>query len=88
MDRWRCKGIGAWCFFDWGYALTSKIIESLREDLVSPLDSDAISEITVRRFDALYPVSARQLSTGDSKRLRKARKSRALPRPRGRLTES
>jgi putative transcriptional regulator len=52
--------------------VTSKIIESLRDDLVSLLDAGAISKVTMRQFDAICPAPVRQFSADDIKRLREA----------------
>lgn len=48
----------------------SKIIESLRADMVALHKIGAIDEATVREFDALCPPPVRQFSATDVKRLR------------------
>ena len=52
--------------------MTSKIIESLREDLAALHDARAITKITMREFGALCPPPVREFSADDIKRLREA----------------
>ena len=48
----------------------SKIIESLRDDLVALHKAGAISKVTMREFDAFCPPTVREFSAEDIKRLR------------------
>lgn len=50
--------------------MTSKIIESLRGDLVALHEVGAISKVTMREFDAICPPPVRDFSATDIKRLR------------------
>lgn len=50
--------------------MTSKIIESLRDDLDALHNAGAISKVTMREFDAICPPPVRELSADDIKRLR------------------
>ena len=52
--------------------MTSKIIESLRSDLVALHDAGAIGKVTMREFDAICPPPVREFSADDIKRLREA----------------
>jgi putative transcriptional regulator len=48
----------------------SKIIESLREDLISLHKAGAIGKVTLREFDALCPPQVREFSAADVRQLR------------------
>jgi putative transcriptional regulator len=48
----------------------SKIIESLRDDLVALHKAGAISKVTMREFGAFCPPPVREFSAEDIKRLR------------------
>ena len=48
----------------------SKIIESLRGDLATLLEAGAITQVTLRKFNALCPPPVRVFSAADIKRLR------------------
>lgn len=50
--------------------MTSEIIESLRSDLTALHEMGAISKVTMREFDALYPPAVRHFTADDIKRLR------------------
>lgn len=50
--------------------MTSKIIESLRDDLAELRNVGAISKVTMRQFDAICPPPVREFSPEDIKRLR------------------
>ena len=52
--------------------MTSKIIESLRDDLASLHEAGAISKVTMRQFYAICPPPVREFSPNDIKRLREA----------------
>ena len=52
----------------------SKIIESLREDLIELLQAGAISKVTMREFDAISPPPVRAFGAADIKRLREGLK--------------
>lgn len=52
--------------------MTSKITESLRDDLAALHDAGAISKVTMRQFDAICPPPVRDFSPADIKRLREA----------------
>lgn len=54
--------------------MTSKIIESLRDDLGTLYDVGAISKVTMRQFDAICPPPVREFSADDIKRLRETLK--------------
>ena len=58
--------------FYWKRAVTSKIIESLRDDLAELHDAGAISTVTMREFDTFFPPPVRELSPDDIKRLPEA----------------
>jgi len=48
----------------------SKIIESLRDDLIALHEAGAIGKVTMRDFDAICPAPVREFSAADIKRLR------------------
>ena len=48
----------------------SKIIKSLRDDLVALHEVGAISKVTMREFDAIRPPPVREFNAQDIKRLR------------------
>lgn len=48
----------------------SKIIESLREDLTTLHQAGAISKVTMRQFETLFPAPVREFSAADIKQLR------------------
>ena len=48
----------------------SKIIESLREDLMALHEAGAISKVTMREFDTICPPPVRYFDPADIKRLR------------------
>ena len=48
----------------------SRIIESLRGDLATLRDAEAISKVTMRQFDAICPPPVRDFSAADIRRLR------------------
>ncbi len=48
----------------------SKIIESLREDLTTLHQVGAISKVTMRQFETLFPAPVREFSAADIKQLR------------------
>ena len=50
--------------------MTSKIIESLRDDLATMHDAGAIGKVTMRQFDVICPPPVRQFSAVDIKNLR------------------
>ncbi|WP_194788837.1 helix-turn-helix domain-containing protein [Pseudomonas sp. UFMG81] len=50
--------------------MTSKLIESLREDLRALEQAGAIGKVTLREFDAICPPPVRAFSPQDIKRLR------------------
>ncbi len=50
----------------------SKIIESLRRDLVTLHEAGAINKVTMREFDAICPPRVREFTAADIKRLRTA----------------
>lgn len=50
--------------------MTSKIIESLRDDLAALHEAGAISKVTMREFDVLCPPPVRESSADDIKRFR------------------
>lgn len=50
--------------------MTSKIIESLRDDLTALHEAGAISKVTMREFDAICPPPVREFSANDIKHLR------------------
>ncbi len=50
--------------------MTSKIIESLRDDLAALHEAGAIDKVTMREFDAICPPPVREFSAEDIKRLR------------------
>lgn len=52
----------------------SKIIESLRGDLVALVEAGAINKITMREFDAICPPPVREFAAADIKRLRESLK--------------
>ncbi|MDX5297719.1 MAG: DNA-binding transcriptional regulator [Gammaproteobacteria bacterium] len=52
--------------------MTSKIIESLRDDLAALLDVGAIGKVTMREFETICPPPVRAFSAEDIKRLREA----------------
>ena len=54
--------------------MTSKIIESLRADMVALHKAGAISKVTMRGFDAIAPPPVREFGAADIKRLRQALK--------------
>ncbi len=52
----------------------SKIIESLRDDLATLHEVGAISQVTMREFDAICPPPVREFSAEDIKHLRETLK--------------
>ncbi len=50
--------------------MTSKIIESLRDDLASLHEAGAINKVTMREFDAMCPAPVREFGADDIKHLR------------------
>jgi putative transcriptional regulator len=54
--------------------VTSKIIESLRDNLAALHEVGAISKVTMREFDTICPLPIREFSATDIKRLREALK--------------
>ena len=50
--------------------MSSKLIESLRGDLVALHKAGAISKVTMRQFDAMCPPPVREFSAADIKQLR------------------
>jgi putative transcriptional regulator len=50
--------------------VTSKIIESLRDDLHALHEAGVIGKVTMREFDAICPPPVREFSADDIKRLR------------------
>jgi len=50
--------------------VTSKIIESLRDDLAALHDAGVISKVTMREFDAICPPPVREFSAAEIKHLR------------------
>ncbi|HDS1733087.1 helix-turn-helix domain-containing protein [Pseudomonas hunanensis] len=50
--------------------MTSKLIESLREDLAALEAAGAVSKITLRDFEAICPAAVRDFSALDIRRLR------------------
>jgi putative transcriptional regulator len=54
--------------------VTSKIIESLRNDLTVLYEVGAISKVTMREFDTICPPPVREFSAADIKRLRETLK--------------
>ena len=54
--------------------MTSKLIESLRGDLVALHDAGVIGKVTMREFDAICPPPVREFSAADIKRLREGLK--------------
>jgi putative transcriptional regulator len=50
--------------------VSSKLIESLRGDLAALEKAGAISNVTMRQFDAICPPPVRQFGAADVKRLR------------------
>ena len=50
--------------------MASKLIESLRGDLVALHDVGAIGKVTMREFDAISPPPVRAFTADDIKRLR------------------
>ena len=52
----------------------SKIIESLRGDLVALHEAGAVSKVTMREFDVICPPPVRKFGAADIKRLREALK--------------
>ena len=50
--------------------MTSKLIESLRGDLVALHDAGVIGKVTMREFDAICPPPVREFSAADIKRRR------------------
>ena len=50
--------------------MTSKLIESLRGDLVALHDAGVIGKVTMREFDAICPPPVREFSAADIKHLR------------------
>lgn len=52
--------------------MKSKIIKSLRNDMVSLHEIGAISKITMRKFDEICPNPVRDLSAKDIKKLRES----------------
>lgn len=48
----------------------SKLIESLRNDLVALHDAGAIDKVTMREFNAMCPPPVRDFSAADIRRLR------------------
>jgi putative transcriptional regulator len=54
--------------------VTSKIIESLRDDLTALRGVRAISKVTMREFDAICPPPVREFNANDIKCLRRALK--------------
>lgn len=51
---------------------TSKIIESLRDDLAALHAAGAVRKVTMREFDAICPPPVRAFSASDIKRLRES----------------
>lgn len=56
----------------WRYVVSSKLIESLREDLVALHEAGAIGKVTLRDYEALCPAPVRDFSALDIRRLREA----------------
>jgi len=52
--------------------VTSKLIESLRDDLAALEQAGAVGKITLRQFDAICPAPVRPFSPADIKGLREA----------------
>ncbi len=52
----------------------SKMIESLRADLVALHDAGAVGKVTMREFDAICPPPVRTFGAADIRRLREALK--------------
>lgn len=52
----------------------SRIIESLRSDLVALHEAGAVDKITMRRFEAICPQPVREFSATDIRRLRETLK--------------
>lgn len=52
--------------------MASKIIESLRADLVDLYEVGAISKVTMREFHSICPAPVREFSAADIKDLREA----------------
>ncbi|MFJ3483953.1 helix-turn-helix domain-containing protein [Pseudomonas sp. NPDC090202] len=52
--------------------MTSKIIESLREDIAELYQAGAVSKVTMREFEAICPTSVRAFSAADIRDLRLA----------------
>jgi putative transcriptional regulator len=50
--------------------VTTKLIESLRDDLAALYDAGAIGKVTMRKFDAICPPPVRDFNAADIKRLR------------------
>lgn len=50
--------------------MASKIIESLRADMVGLYEADAISKVTMREFNAMSPAPVRAFSAADIRGLR------------------
>ena len=50
--------------------MSSKLIESLRSDLASLEKAGAISKVTMRQSDTIWPPAVRKFSAADIKRLR------------------
>ncbi len=68
VDEGLHKGISA------GGCIVSKMIESLRGDLVALQEAGAISKVTLRKFDAICPPPVREFGAADIKRLREGLK--------------
>ncbi len=52
--------------------MTSKIIESLRDDMTALHKAGAINKVTMREFNTICPLPVREFSADDIKRLREA----------------
>jgi len=50
--------------------VASKIIESLRNDMLALQQTGAVSKVTLREFEGLFPPPVRDFSARDIKRLR------------------
>lgn len=58
----------------------SKLIESLRHDLRSLKKASAISKVTMRQFDAIYPPPVREFSAAEIKRCRSVQEAYLIRR--------
>jgi putative transcriptional regulator len=52
--------------------VSSKIVESLRDDLVALHEAGAVGKVTLREFDMLCPAPVRDFSALDIRQLREA----------------